>query len=63
MALKEKIVNYFEDISREMKKVSWPSREELVESTKIVIIVSIILSVATWIVDSGITQVLKVVIR
>ena len=43
--MKEKIINFFKDVAKEMDKVTWPSREELMESTKIVIIVTLIIAV------------------
>ena len=49
--MKEKILNFFNDVKKEMEKVTWPTREELMESTKIVIIVSLIISVFTYVVD------------
>jgi len=49
--LKNKIINFFTDIVREMKKVTWPKKEELKESTLIVIITSLIFAVFVWIVD------------
>ena len=49
--MKEKILNFINDVKKEMEKVTWPTREELMESTKIVIIVSLIISVFTYVVD------------
>jgi preprotein translocase subunit SecE len=49
--LKSKIINFFTDIFREMKKVSWPKREELKESTLVVIITSLIFALFVYIVD------------
>jgi preprotein translocase subunit SecE len=37
----------------EMRKVSWPSRREVVSSTKVVIILTMALGVLLWIVDIG----------
>lgn len=61
--MKEKVITYVQDIVREMKKVTWPTRQELAESTRIVIIVSLILSVFTWAVDVGISEILKLILR
>ena len=36
------LIQYFNDVAAEMKKVVWPTREMLVASTVIVIIVSIL---------------------
>ena len=57
--MKEKIINYFNEIGKEMKKVTWPSRDELKESTSIVIVLCIILAAFTWVIDMSITQIMK----
>ncbi len=60
--MKEKIVNFFNDVYKEMEKVTWPSREELMESTKIVIVVSIAISVFAWVVDFAVSEALKAIL-
>jgi len=62
LLMKEKIINFFNDVVKEMGKVTWPSREELVESTKIVIIVSLIISIFTWGIDTILSEVLKAIL-
>ncbi|MBI3004274.1 MAG: preprotein translocase subunit SecE [Ignavibacteriales bacterium] len=57
--MKEKILNFFRDVRKEMEKVTWPTREELVESTKIVIIVSLIISVFTYVVDFVVSKAMQ----
>ena len=57
--MKEKIINFFEDVVKEMKKVTWPTKAELFESTKIVIVVCIILAGFAYIIDMLISQVMK----
>ncbi|HUO09741.1 MAG TPA: preprotein translocase subunit SecE [Phycisphaerae bacterium] len=37
----------------EMRKVTWPSRRDVINSTKIVIIMTLILALMLWIVDIG----------
>jgi preprotein translocase subunit SecE len=37
----------------EMRKVSWPSRREVVNSTKVVIILTFAMGVLLWVVDIG----------
>lgn len=49
--MKEKLLSFFTDVRKEMEKVTWPTRDELLESTKIVITVSLIISVFTYVVD------------
>ncbi len=60
--MKEKIISFFNDVVKEMGKVTWPTREELVESTKIVIIVCLLISVFTWGVDSILAAALRAIL-
>ena len=57
--MKDKVVKFFEDVLKEMKKVTWPTKNELMESTKIVIVVCMILAGFTYIIDMIINQVIK----
>lgn len=60
--MKEKIVNFFGDIVKEMEKVTWPTREELYESTKVVIVVTLVISLFTWVVDTALSEALKAIL-
>jgi preprotein translocase subunit SecE len=60
--MKDKIINFFKDVAKEMDKVTWPSREELTESTKIVILVTLIISVFTYLVDLAVQEILKAIL-
>ena len=57
--MKDKIIGFFQDVIKEMKKVTWPTKEELIESTKIVIVVCIVLAVFTYVIDMIINQAFK----
>jgi len=57
--MKEKIVNFFTDVVKEMKKVTWPTKDELKESTVIVIVTCLILAAFTYLIDMGITTIFK----
>ncbi|HEX3072905.1 MAG TPA: preprotein translocase subunit SecE [Ignavibacteriales bacterium] len=57
--MKEKIINFFNDVVKEMKKVTWPTQQELQESTVIVIVVCAILAIFTYAVDMGVTWVFQ----
>ena len=60
--MKEKILGFFTDVVKEMQKVTWPSREELTESTKIVIIVTLAIAVFAWVVAFGVSELLKAIL-
>jgi preprotein translocase subunit SecE len=57
--MKEKIINFVNDVVKEMKKVTWPTKEELKESTTIVIVVCLILAAFTYVIDMSLTWILK----
>ena len=57
--MKEKIIGFFTDVVKEMKKVTWPTKEELLESTKVVIIVCIVLALFTYVIDLFINEAFK----
>ncbi|MFC2135280.1 preprotein translocase subunit SecE [Bacteroidota bacterium] len=57
--MKEKIINFFKDVKKEMGKVTWPTKDELKESTTIVIVVCIIISIFTYVIDMSISQIFK----
>ncbi|MFH0988622.1 MAG: preprotein translocase subunit SecE [bacterium] len=59
--MKEKIINFFNDVVKEMGKVTWPTREELAESTKVVIVVSLFIAFFAWGVDRIVGGILQAV--
>jgi preprotein translocase subunit SecE len=57
--MKEKIIGFFDDVVKEMKKVTWPTVEELKESTTVVIVACLMLAAFTYVIDMLITQIFK----
>ena len=57
--MKEKIINFVNDVVKEMKKVTWPTKDELKESTTVVIAVCLIIAAFTYLIDMAISQVFK----
>ena len=57
--MKEKITNYVNDVVKEMKKVTWPTKDELKESTWVVIVVCLLLAAFTYLIDIALTQILQ----
>lgn len=53
------IFNFFKNVSREMRKVSWPKGPELVSYTITVIATVTFVAVFFAVVDIGITQILE----
>jgi preprotein translocase subunit SecE len=57
--MKEKIIGFFADVYKEMNKVTWPKKEELRDSTIIVLVVCLIISVFVYTVDLAVSWALK----
>tara|TARA_B100000900_G_scaffold84073_1_gene67977 strand:+ start:189 stop:371 length:183 start_codon:yes stop_codon:yes gene_type:complete len=57
----EKITNFFDSVTKEFKKVSWPTQSELVDNTIIVVVFSIILSLLIFGIDQVYSTVLEAI--
>jgi len=56
----KKINNYFKSIASEMKKVSWMNKQQIINSTIIVGIFSLIISVFLFVLDFGLSELVKI---
>ena len=54
-----KITNFFRGVIEEFRKVSWPTREELSESTFLVIFTNFLIAVFLW----GVDKFLEMIVR
>ena len=48
-----KIFNFFEESYLELKKVNWPTRDEVISQTVVVVVSLVVLSIALAVVDFG----------
>ena len=55
-----KLNNYFKSISSEMKKVSWMNKQQIINSTIIVGIFSLIIAVFLFVLDFGLSELVNV---
>jgi preprotein translocase subunit SecE len=58
-SLKQRIVGFFTNVSKEMRKVSWPTRAALQEATIVTIVLCIIFSLFVF----GVDKIFEVVLR
>jgi len=54
-----KAITFLQEVNIEMKKVTWPTKAELKESTTVVIVVCLVIAAFTYVIDMIINQVLK----
>lgn len=57
--MKDKIIAFFTDVYKEMSKVTWPKKNELQDSTVLVLVVCLIIAVFVYFVDTVVSQALK----
>lgn len=57
----EGVRQFFTEVNKEMKKVSWPTREQLQESTVVVVITCLIISAIVFVIDQGMTFVMQAI--
>jgi preprotein translocase subunit SecE len=57
--MKDKILGFFTDVYKEMSKVTWPKRDELQDSTILVLVVCLIIAAFVYLVDTIVSQALK----
>ena len=57
----ERIRLYLSETKTELKKVTWPSRQDLIDSTKVVIVATLIMTVFVGIVDQVLSRIIKLV--
>ena len=54
----KRLMNYFSDVRTELRRVTWPSRQETSSYTAAVIVMLIVFGVVIWAVDTGIAALL-----
>jgi len=57
------LVQYFRETSQEMKRVSWPARSQLWETTIVVIVTVAIITVCLFVVDKILDTAVKMIIN
>ena len=57
----ERFKNYLSETRAEMKKVTWPTKEELKDATRVVIIATFVLTIFIGAVDQILSLIMKIV--
>ncbi len=58
----EKIKAFLKDAAVELRKVSWPTRQETVNSTVVVIVLILLLGVFLAIIDGALAKIMGIII-
>lgn len=59
----QKVKDFFREVKVEIKKVVFPTKEELIGSTWVVIITVIIVSIFLGVIDLGLSKIVGMVLR
>ena len=63
MSAMDQVREYLRDVRGELSKVSWPTREELRDSTVVVIVTVLLVATFIGIVDQGLNRVVALVFK
>jgi preprotein translocase subunit SecE len=58
----EKVTKYFNDTIQELRKVAWPSRDELIGSTVVVVVMSLLVSIFIGVVDQVLNKLVNLLV-
>ena len=58
-----KVIQFFKESRAELKKVVWPTKDDVISSIKVVIITTVIVALVLGLLDLGFTQLFRIVMR
>ncbi len=59
----KKTIQFFKEVKLELKKVTWPGRKEVINSTIVVLIATTIITIFLYLVDVGLSRLVGIVIK
>jgi preprotein translocase subunit SecE len=57
-----KIIQFFHEVKAELKKVNWPTRKETIASTSVVLVIVFIIAIFLFIVDQGLSFLIRIIL-
>ncbi len=58
-----KVMQFLRESKAELKKVVWPSREDVVSSVQVVIISTVLIAIVLGVLDFGFTEAFRAIMR
>jgi preprotein translocase subunit SecE len=59
----DRIVNYLKGVRAEVARVSWPTRNEVISLTALILIMTVIVTIYLWGVDGVLATILGLLVR
>lgn len=63
MGLFKALRAFIADVNSEFKRVSWPTRQATLQSTGVVLVVTLVVSLFLGVVDVGLSEAVRMIIR
>ena len=60
---KNRLMKFFRETKSEMKKVSWPSKDQLIRNTVVILAFVIIMTIVLSLVDFGFEKLLSLIVK
>ncbi len=58
-----KVVQFFKESSAELKKVVWPTKDDVISSIKVVIISTIVVALILGLLDLGFSELFRILMK
>ena len=58
-----RVVRFFKDLKRELKNIVWSPRKDVVKNTTVVVVVTAISAVVIMLLDTGLTELLDLIVN
>lgn len=58
-----KVIQFFKESKAELKKVVWPTKEDVISSIKVVIVSTIVIAVILGLLDLGFSQLFRLLMK
>jgi len=59
----KKVIQFLKEVKNELKKVTWPNRKEVINSTIVVLIATAIITTFLYLVDVGLSRLVGLIIK
>ena len=58
-----RVITFFRDVNLELKRVTWPNKEQIISATAVVIVATLIISAYLGLVDALLAKILQFVLK
>jgi len=59
----KEVLQFIRESKEELRKVTWPNRDEVTSFTIVVVVTVVFISIFLWLIDTGLMALIKVVLR